>query len=199
MAQRLGLVGSHYTACYELAPALVSSEPKRCVIAVNRLIDDAELALERSGYAGEPLSVVGYSLGSYPATLLANRLGARVYAVAAADRGDLMIWESAAAATIRRRAAAKGYTLEDFSKAMQGYHPVENLDQLATGSAFFLGRSDPFIPWQRTSALIEAMRGRSVPRLMLTQGGHLQTLLYGARWVHQELGLPRFSRQAEAA
>ncbi len=128
MAQRLGLIGSHYTACYELAPAPVSSEPDQCIEAVNRLIEDAEQVLAASG-TGEAISPSSATAWQLARHLAGEQAGRQVFAVAAA--------------------------------AMQGYHPVENLDRLAAGSTFTLSRTDPFIPWQRTSELIAAIRQHS--------------------------------------
>lgn len=190
LARRIGLICSQFAACYEMAPALVSSEPSRSVTALRKVTDDAMALVESLKLAGHSIRVVGYSLGTYPATYLANRLQARLYSIAPADRGDLMIWESPAARIIRERALAKGYGLEDYMKAMSGYNPIDNLEGLGSGSAFVVGNSDPFIPSQRSHALIDAVkRNCHAARIFQTGGGHVGTLLAGARYLRRELRL----------
>jgi pimeloyl-ACP methyl ester carboxylesterase len=192
LARRIGLICGDFTACYELAPALVSSEPTRSVAALKKVTDDAEALLDSLKLVGRSIGVVGYSLGTYPATYLANRLRARLYSVAPADRGDLMIWESPAARPVRERALAKGYGLEDYKQAMSGYNPIDNLQSLEAGSAFIVGSSDPFVPAQRSHALIDAVRRNCrTARILETGRGHVSTLLAGARYLRRELRLLR--------
>jgi pimeloyl-ACP methyl ester carboxylesterase len=192
IAKKFGLIDSRFTACYELAPALVSSEPARCVEALKRVVEDAEGLLRSLNVLCSAVRIVGYSLGTYPATYLANRLRARLYSIAPADRGDLMIWESPAARIVRKRAQVKGYCLEDYVRAMVGYNPIDNLQGLGPGSAFIVGESDPFVPVQRSRALLNAVKRNSCgAHIVRTGGGHVRTLLAGARYLRRELKLSR--------
>src|SRR5436189_4927118 len=125
-ARQVGFVALEFLACYEMPSAIVSSEPKLCVQAMLGLVEDAERLLGDRGIADDAL-IVGLSIGSYPATHLANRMGAQLCSIASADRGDLAIWESPATRIIRRRAVHKGYQLSDYSDAFLGTHPAENL------------------------------------------------------------------------
>lgn len=185
LAQRLGFVGRSFTACYELAPSMASSWPERTVMALQWLVEDAEALLAPRR---RPVIVAGYSLGTYPAIYLANQLRTRIYAVAPADRGDLMIWQSPAAAVIRQRAQALGLEFKDFARAINGYNPVDNLEGLAKGSAFVIGDTDPFIPRERSQALITKARRRNRDiRIVRTKGGHLRTLIHGSRLIRDEL------------
>lgn len=185
LARRLRLVGDRFTACYELASAIASSRPDLSVMALKWIVRDAQALLPSRP---RPVIVVGYSLGTYPAIYLANLLRARVYAVAPADRGDLMIWQSPAAAAVRRRAEARGLELLDYEREMRGYNPVDNLQGLAEGSAFVMGDADPFIPRERSEALVSAARqdNRDI-RLVTAPGGHLRTLIHGAGFIRAEL------------
>jgi pimeloyl-ACP methyl ester carboxylesterase len=185
LAQRLGFVGRRFTACYELAPSMASSRPESAVMALQWIVEDAEALLAPRR---RPVIVAGYSLGTYPAIYLANRLRTRVYAVAPADRGDLMIWQSPAAADIRRRARTLGLTFDDFARVISGYNPVDNLEGLAKGSAFVIGDADPFIPQERSQALIRKARRRNRDiRIIRAQRGHLRTLIHGSRLIRDEL------------
>jgi pimeloyl-ACP methyl ester carboxylesterase len=197
LAKRLGLIRGPFTACYETAPALVSSEPVRSVLALKKIVADAEALLESLKITGTSVRIVGYSLGSYPATYLANRLQARLYSIAPADRGDLMIWQSPAARKIRERARAKGYRLEDYVEAMAGYNPVENLVGLAPSSTFVVGDCDPFVPAERSLALVEAVkRNCSTAKILKTTGGHVRTLLVGAWFLRRAFRKSRLDANA---
>jgi len=72
------------------------------------LVDDAETLLARCGVFAANALIIGLSVGTFPATYLANRIGARLCAVGAADRADLMLWQSPAARLIKRRCQQHG-------------------------------------------------------------------------------------------
>lgn len=202
LAQRLGLVGHGFTACYELAPGMASARPECTVKALRWIVEDAEALLAPQR---RPVVVIGYSLGTYPAIYLANRLRTRIFAVAPADRGDLMIWQSPAAIDIRRRAQAVGLEFGDYARALRGCNPVDNLEGLTEGSAFVIGDADPFIPRERSQALIKQVRQRNPNvRIVKAKGGHLRTLVHGSRLVRAELSRlakvgPRTPAQLDAS
>src|SRR3977135_2755971 len=106
---------------------IVSSEPGLCVQAMLGLVADAERLLP----TGQDAVIVGLSVGSYPATYLANRIGARLCSVASANRADVAIWESPATRIIKRRARHKGYDISHYADALVGTHPAQNLKGLA--------------------------------------------------------------------
>jgi len=133
---------------------------------------------------------VGLSVGSYPAIYLANRIGARLCAVAAADRGDLMLWQSPATRIIKRRAIHRGVRLWQFSKAMLGYHPAQNLTGIARDSVFVVGERDPFIPSRRRVGLLQAIeRFAPATHIARVAGGHVKTLMMSAQYQQAMLGL----------
>src|SRR5947207_11646856 len=86
-ARQAGFAPLDFLACYEMPPAIVSSEPKLCVEAMLGLVADAERLLVDRSVAGKEAVIIGLSVGTYPATYLANRIGARLCSVASADRG----------------------------------------------------------------------------------------------------------------
>jgi hypothetical protein len=128
-----------YLACYEMPAAIVSSEPRLCAEAMLGLVSDAERLLLDRNVCGNDALIVGLSVGTYPATYLANRIGARLCSVASADRADVAVWESPATRIIRRRAMKRGLQLADYSRALRGTHPAENLAAIGDGSIFCSG------------------------------------------------------------
>ena len=97
---------------------------------------DAEQYFRQHGVEGTDAVIVGLSIGSYPATYLANRIGARLCYVASADRADLAVWESPATRIVRQRAQRKGYQLSHYSEALSGTHPAQNLRRVAVCPGF---------------------------------------------------------------
>jgi hypothetical protein len=182
VARRIGFTPLEFLACYEMPPAIVSSTPELSVEAMHRLVADAESLLAACGIREDAI-IVGLSVGTYPATFLANRIGARLCAVAAADRADLMLWQSPAARLVKRRCVLRGLQLSDCSKAMSGYHPAQNLAGIAPDSVFIMGKRDPFIPPRRSKGLLRAIR-RHQPKagVFKLDAGHVKTMLASARY-----------------
>jgi pimeloyl-ACP methyl ester carboxylesterase len=167
LAKTVGLVPCDYLVCYEMPGAIVSSEPDLCIRALRAVADDAMLVLHRARLRPEQVLVVGLSIGNGVATYFANAIGAQLCSIASADRGDLTLWESPASRHIKQRAEDKGYTLEDFTQAISGYHSIENLSNLAPGSRFIIGTRDEFVPEPRRNGLIAAVR-RELPDCEIT-------------------------------
>src|SRR6478609_6332713 len=82
VARHVGLIRLDYLACYEMPPAIVSSRPELSVEALHRVAADAETLLAARQVRGRDAMLIGLSAGTYPATYLANRIGARLCAVA---------------------------------------------------------------------------------------------------------------------
>lgn len=177
LAQVSRIVPLNFLACYEMPRAIVSSEPELCVRAVDAVVEDAVDVFRRSRLAPAQLLVVGLSIGTAVATVLANRIGARLCSIASADRGDLTLWESPASAHVRKLAEAKGYRLADFTRALAGLHTVENLANLAPGSRFVFGLKDELIPEPRRQGLISAVH-RVLPAAEVSylDAGHFGTM-----------------------
>lgn len=158
VARHFGFTPLEFLACYEMPPAIVSSTPELSVMAAKNLVADAERLVQNSGVDPVDVLVVGLSVGTYPATLLPNRIGARLCAVAAGDRVDLMLWQSPAARLIKRRCLLRGIDIAQYSDAVNGLHPVQNLSGLAPESMFIVGERDPFVRPGRRRGLIRAIR-----------------------------------------
>ncbi len=177
LARQAGFLPLDFLAAYEMPPAIISSEPSLCVQAMRALVADAETLLADRGVDSVEALIVGLSIGSYPATYLANRIGARLCSVAGSDRGDLMLWESPAGHIVKQRAISKGYELADFSEALAGYHPCDNLSGIGRDSLFVFGRNDPFIPPPRKAGLLQAIaREAQKADVIALDGGHIRTL-----------------------
>jgi pimeloyl-ACP methyl ester carboxylesterase len=157
--------------------AIVSSEPEICVRAVEAVVDDAMRVFARSRLAPSQLFVVGLSIGNAVATVLANRIGARLCSIASADRGDLTLWESPASRQVKQLAESKGYKLDDFTQALTGLHTIENLENLAPGSRFVISMKDELIPQARREGLIKAVH-RILPAadVSYVDAGHFGTM-----------------------
>src|SRR3954453_16082860 len=108
-------------------------------------------------------------------------IGARLCAVATADRADLMLWQSPATRLIKRRALQRGLRLAHYAHVMRGWHPAHNLANLSPGSIFVLGERDPFIPPRRSARLLQAIE-RFAPkaRVFKLAAGHVKTMLSSA-------------------
>jgi hypothetical protein len=182
VAKHVGLTPLSFLACYEMPPAIVSSVPELSVEAMHRLVEDARALLMHQGLCGGEALIVGLSVGTYPATFLANMIGARLCAVGAADRADLMLWESPAARLVKRRAQQRGVRLSHYSRAMRGHHPVQNLARLAADSVFVMGARDPFIPTRRANGLLKAI-AKFAPqaRVISLDAGHVKTMMRSAQ------------------
>ena len=178
IARQIGCVAVDYLACYEMPPAIVSSEPELSVRSMLGLIADAEQLLASCNATPEETTIVGLSVGNYPAIYLANRIGARVCAVAPADRADLMLWQSPAARLVKRRAIQRGVRLSHYSRAMLGCHPVGNLAGIGRNSMFVMGDRDPFIPTRRSEALLQAVASQApTAQVVRLDAGHVKTLI----------------------
>jgi pimeloyl-ACP methyl ester carboxylesterase len=196
VARHAGFAPLDFLACYEMPPGIVSSEPGLCLQAMLRLVADAERLLREARAAGPDAVLVGLSIGSYPATYLANRIGARLCSVASADRADLAIWQSPATRLVRRRAEQRGLRLADYSSALFGSHPAENLAGIARDSVFVIGQRDPYVPPRRKAALLEAIASH-VPSALVAQldAGHVGTLAGSGRYQRAMLGIETSPRR----
>ena len=140
--------------------------------------------------------IVGLSVGTYPATYLANRIGARLCSVASADRADVAIWESPATRIVKHRALKKGFRLAHYSELLQGSHPAQNLAGIAPNSVFVVGQRDPYIPPNCNRGLLQAIakhvRGAQVIKL---DTGHFKTLTASGRYQRAMLGIEAVRRK----
>ena len=188
-ARQFGFIALDYLACYEIPPALVSSEPDFCVKALQGLVTDAEALLGANGVQPTEAIIVGLSVGNFPATYLANRIGARLCSVAPADRADLMLWQSPAARIVKRRAVQKGYSLSRYTEIMAGYHPAHNLAGVGANSVFLFGWRDPFVPAGRRRGQIAAIKAHTLnPQIIKLDAGHFKTLLISGRYQRAIVG-----------
>ena len=115
---------------------------------------------------------------------------ARLCSVASADRADLAIWQSPATRLVRHRATRKGFGLADYSDALIGTHPAQNLGGIAPDSLFVVGRHDPFVPSPRLAGLLTAVE-RNVRRGQVIQlsAGRFKTLVMSGAYQRALFGL----------
>jgi pimeloyl-ACP methyl ester carboxylesterase len=195
IARQAGFVPLDFLACYEMPPAIVSSEPTLCAQAMRGLVYDAERLLHERKVRSEDAVIVGLSVGTYPATYLANRIGARLCSVASADRADLAVWQSPATRIIKHRAVQKGLRLSHYSEALDGTHPAQNLAAIAKDSVFVVGQRDPFVPTPRNVGLLQAIETHARDaQVIKLNAGHFKTLSASGRHQRTMLGITCPSR-----
>jgi hypothetical protein len=191
LARQVGFAPLDFLACYEMPPAIVSSRPELCVQAMRALVDDAEKVLRNRRLPVEDAIIVGLSVGTYPATYLANQLGARLCSVASADRADLAVWDSPATRIVKHRAMQQGVQLLHYSAALEGTHPAHNLAGVGKNSVFVIGKRDPFVPAARTAGLLRAIETHAPHAQVITlAAGHFKTLRSSGRYQRTLLGVP---------
>jgi hypothetical protein len=171
-AVRFGLLGlRRWRLCYQLPISIVSPDPERAAASIQRVLADATEQIERGG---PPSLLIGLSMGSVPATVLAGRHRTRLWSFASADRGDLMIWQSPAAQAVRLAAEARGLTLDDYTRALTGLNPVEWLDRIDPRSRFSIGAFDRFVPLSRRYELMKrAAKTIPMQNVLIEPLGHL--------------------------
>ena len=183
LAWHAGLVPLDFLACYEMPPAIVCAQPDLCAQAMLALVSDAERLLRHHNVRGPDAMIVGLSAGTFPGTYLANRIGARLCSVASVHRADLAVWLSPATRVVKQRAVQMGFELSDYSKALSGYHPGENLARIAPNSVFVIGHRDRYIPRCCKEGLLRAVHdNRGSARVIELNKGHFATLAASARY-----------------
>ncbi len=186
-ARAVGMLPLPFLACYEMPPAIVSSQPTCCVEALACVVDDARSLVRSVSNDLSAFLVVGLSIGTFAAAVLAASMNARLCAIAGADRGDLMLWQSPAATEVRRRAERRGFTAEDYAYALRGLNPVDRLDDIGQGSIFLSGDHDPFIPQARRANLHACVgASRKAHQSLVIAGGHVSTMVR-SRQVQQRM------------
>jgi hypothetical protein len=151
-AVRFGLIAADdWRCCYRLPDSIVSPSPEACVRSVRELQEDFG---KQCVLIGPPSLVIGFSMGTVPATLISNEYGVPLWSFASADRGELMIWSSPAARSIRLEAEQRGYQLADFASALSAINPINCLDNIDPASRFIVGSFDRYVPVERSEPLI---------------------------------------------
>lgn len=181
IAERLNLIPPDHMAAYQMPNGIISSIPEKCVESIQHI--EADFTQLLSTKSGDDCTLVGLSIGNFPATYLANKYGLRLLSVASGARGDWLIFNSRAATHIRDRALKRGHSIDSFAPVLKGWNPIENLSQLGPRSKFVLGMFDSFVPRESQRALIEQLRSDS-PQTDVWQLplGHRATI-WAWRWM----------------
>lgn len=183
LAKSVGLIPLDYLACYKMPAGLLSSDPARATAAIEALHEDTKRLVAARGADPSQLVCIGLSIGNFPATYIANTLGAKLLGVAPADRGELLVWQSPLALFAKEDAVRQGRTLGQFAEAFAPYNPVNNIARLAPKSAFIWGTRDRIVPRKRTLSFLKAMRiARRTPNVRELPLGHFSTLLLSGRY-----------------
>ena len=155
VAKACGLLPLSFAACYEMPRNVVSGDPLRSLARLEEIVDDAQERISRLAQA--PL-IIGFSIGTVPATCLANRHRAPLLSICSAPRGADIIWQSPLARPIKHHAIALGFTRGQFRTALRRIDPANNLARLPEGSAFVAGAGDKGDPPRTDGRMAEAGR-----------------------------------------
>jgi hypothetical protein len=182
-ACRLGLVATtRWAACYQLPDSIVGHDPRVCASCIRAIADDACNLLRNRI---ESQLIVGFSMGTVPATVVAKETGIPIWSFASADRGDLMIWTSPKVREIRRQAERHGYCCQDYTAALRHLNPIDCIEEINPDSRFIAGLLDRYVPRARTESLLsKAATKLPSERILKLPIGHFGVLLAG-RWLQR--------------
>lgn len=176
-ARLSGLLPLSFAACYDTPSTAVSSDPVLSVVTLRAIIEDATAVISRNACHHTPI-FVGFSLGTVPATFLANRYSAPLLSICGAARGEDMIWTSPAAAHVKEKAEGKGYVHTHYYAALNALNPVENLARLDERSQFVIADKDRLIPASLRREWVKALQGQRPGLRIRHRGtGHVGTIL----------------------
>jgi hypothetical protein len=158
---------------------VVCGDPLCSLERLEEIVDDAQERISR--IARTPL-IIGFSIGTVPATCLANRHSAPLLSICSAPRGADIIWQSPLARPIKHHAIALGFTRGQFRTAFRRIDPANNLARLPEGSAFVAGAGDKVIPHEQTAEWLRLV-ATSVPypSISVTSLGHVATIMASRR------------------
>jgi hypothetical protein len=179
VAKACGLLPLAFAACYEMPRNVVCGDPLCSLERLEEIVDDAQERISR--IARTPL-IIGFSIGTVPATCLANRHSAPLLSICSAPRGADIIWQSPLARPIKHHAIALGFTRGQFRSALRRIDPANNLARLPEGSAFVAGAGDKVIPHEQTAEWLRLV-STSVrkPSISVTPLGHVATIMASRR------------------
>jgi pimeloyl-ACP methyl ester carboxylesterase len=177
-----GLIPPGCLLAYEMPHAIVSPSPDKSVDALHVIVDDFLTMMNKLQLDPDKLILVGLSIGNFAATYIANKIGARLWSVAAGDRGEVLVWNSSLATGIRAQAESSGLRFDDFEKTLSPFNPINNLENIGGRSIFISGYFDTVVPYRcaRNVALAARTRNRTARRFVLPLG-HSETLVAGVR------------------
>ena len=181
ICRQAGFTPLDFLACYEMPCGIVSSDPELGVKAMRLLVADAEALLTARGIAAAQALIVGLSVGTYPAIYLANRIGARLCAVAAADRGDLMLWQSPPRASSSDARCSAACGCGNFPSRCWDTIPPRTLRASPpTASLWWVSATRSFHRGGRRGCLRPSRRYAPGARVASVAGGHVKTLMMSA-------------------
>jgi hypothetical protein len=86
----------------------------------------------------------------------------------------------------------KGLRLADYSTALYGTHPAQNLRSIAKNSVFVMGQRDPFVPHPRTAGLLQAIETHAPDvEVVKLNAGHFKTLVSSGNYQRAMFGIER--------
>lgn len=182
------LLPPNVIAAYEMPHAIVSPSPATSIQALQTVADDFLEFMDERDLDPANLTLMGLSIGNFAATYLANMIGARLWAVAPGDRGEVLLWSSSFAVGLRKQAEARGYSFSDFEAALRDFNPINNLRNIGPGSIFIAGRFDSVVPYRSAMNVVaEARACNPATRSLVLPLGHSGTLFAGVQYLRLKL------------
>jgi hypothetical protein len=159
--------------------SVVSGDPLGSLARLEEIVDDAQ---ERISLLSQAPLIIGFSIGTVPATCLANRHRAPLLSICSAPRGADIIWKSPLARPIKHHAIALGFTRGQFRTALRRIDPENNLARLPEGSAFVAASGDKVIPSEQTAEWLRLVATNVPdPSISVTPLGHVATIMASRR------------------
>ncbi len=182
-ARRWGFIAtSDWRACYQLSEEVLHPNPMICSRSLQRIAQDVA---DNAAASGTPDLLVGFSMGTVPATIAARQFRSRLWSFASADRGELMIWSSRKARHLRAQAERMGYRQDDFSYWLRDLNPIDCIEGVHPDSRLVFGAFDRYVPFPRRVRLAEkAASHLGQDRIITLPLGHLGVLL-ASRWLQR--------------
>ena len=145
---------------YEGPTSLVGTNPLQSRESLERIVDNLNDYLEKEGIQKKKLTIIGVSLGTFPAFYIANNLGVkRLIAVCPGARLGENIYGSIATRKIKKEAQEKYPSHEDYDRLLGGFNPIDNISNLPKNEIYVeAGNFDRYIPSRSGRELINALR-----------------------------------------
>jgi len=128
---------------YEMPCGIINPVPKLSKKIMLNIVADLKNNIDLE----QKFSVMGLSIGIYPAFYVANHFNVDKLVILApgAYLGE-SLWEGVATQEVKRRAVNQGcLTFKEYDKEIRGTNPIENLDDLPKDIEIYISTNDNFI------------------------------------------------------
>ncbi len=144
---------------YEGPPNLAGLNPLQSKESLEKIADDLNEYVEKEGIPKKEISVIGLSIGTFPAFYVANNLGVkRIVVICPGARLGENIYGSIATRKIKKEAQEKYPHHEDYDRLLEGFNPIDNISNLPKNEVYVeIGKFDRYIPSRSGRELMDAL------------------------------------------